>query len=279
MTRRSPSTSIRGISWQDGGWLLEMADGRSFRRPDCDPYTKLPCTVSGYRDREGRELRMTFDGERRLAPIETPAHKKLAIAYDAAHRITSVKDAEGQTRTYQFDDRGRLISTQASDEVKSYAYDDSNRMIMARTPARVERMAYDENGRCTHYEWQGEPYVDRAGHTFETTHHVDYAYELANPTDVYPRVVTMTDGETRRRITYDKAGYVVREEFGIGTPAEQTTRYDRSAETNQAHAVSVVCGDPSHPTAVQERVTIGQNSATIVNRARLECDRRALASR
>ena len=267
------------ISWQDGSWLLEMADGRSFRHPDCDPHTKLPCTVSGYHDKEGRELRMTFDEEHRLAQIETPSHKKLSIKYDMANRVAGLNDLDGHRRTYQYDDRGRLIFTQAAGEAMSYGYDESNRMIMASTPGWVERMVYDQNGRTTHYERHGEPYVDRAGHTFERTSHIDYSYELANPTGVYPKAVTITDGAATPSITYNTSGYVVREEFGAGTPFEQTTTYDRDPETNHARALSVACGDPEHAAIVQERVTIGQNESTIAGRARLECDRLALAAR
>lgn len=57
------------------------------RAPDCSPAATRPCTVAGYRDRNGREVRMAFDQAKNLTRIETPARQFIEIGYDDSNRI------------------------------------------------------------------------------------------------------------------------------------------------------------------------------------------------
>ena len=264
------------LSWRDGGWLIELADGQSYRHPACSPTATKPCTVSGYRDRLGRELRMTFNAEGGLARIETPDHKFVALEYDSQNRITAAHDDLERELHYAYDADGRLVAvTTADGATTTFTYDGANRMIRAQSAKFTEAIGYDENGRCRSYRTEAA-YRDLQGHSWAWSRAYAFTYEAGQPSDPYVRAVRISDGRDIRHLTYDSGGYVVRDVFGPGTAAAQTTAYERDPHTAQITRIAVTCGPPGREHSVTDMVTIGQDPWPLVRRAQVACDRQLL---
>lgn len=155
------------MSWKDG-WLLDLPDGSSYRYPACSPKNPKGCTMSGYRDKDGHEIRMSFNAAGDLARIETEHHHTLDFHYDANGRIALAWDDGGKWTTYEYDARGRLTkAVHWTGTIRQYTYDEQNRMIRASDGTATETMAYDAQGRCSRYERSRVVFVARGGRPIE----------------------------------------------------------------------------------------------------------------
>ncbi len=103
--------ATRYLQYDRGGRLLQANDANSVT------------TVNEY-DLRGRLLRSTVGGLRttntydltgQLKSITAPSGAARVMAYDAAHRLTAVTDAAGNTTTYTLDDAGNRIQEQTTD--------------------------------------------------------------------------------------------------------------------------------------------------------------------
>ena len=260
------------LTWKGSDWLLELSNGSSYRFPSCDPAAKKVCTVSGYKDPNGREIRMTFDARGNLAKLESEHRHTIEFIYDDHDRVVLGWDDSGRWSTYAYDAPGRLIKTEYSVGVtKEYAYDDHDRLVRYTDGAVTESMAYDGQGRCSQFERQRLVYTDAAGHRFERLERFAMAYgATAANTIVREVIVSGTDG--KRSITFDARGYALVDSYGAATATEQRTKFERDGSTDAVRHVSVTCQVAGRAASAAEDITPGANEISIVERVRRACD-------
>jgi RHS repeat-associated protein len=101
----------------------------------------------------GEITRYEFDPVGLLTKLTLPDSSYISYAYDAAHRLTSVSDTEGNSINYQLDEAGNVLKETVTDDAGSlvrtaqHAYDDLNRVTQnINAGGDAAQYSYDANG-------------------------------------------------------------------------------------------------------------------------------------
>jgi YD repeat-containing protein len=272
----SPYLNSR-LSWRGASWLLETTDGSSVRFPACSPGALKACTMSGYTDRNGRRIEVSFDARDNPVRIETDHHHTVELQYDEQDRVIRAQDDAGHWMTYRYDARGRLFKADYSTGyTRQYTYDADGRMLLFTDGTVTERMAYDGQGRCVRFERTRVTNRTSSGELLERREVFAFAYTSNEPSaTIREAVVTAEDG--RGTVTFNALGYPETETYAPGTPSEQQTTFERDASSSVVRRVTVSCRVAGRRATIAEDVNLGQNEAAIVARTRRACDVRAAA--
>jgi YD repeat-containing protein len=266
------------LSWKGTSWLLETTDGSSVRFPACSPGALKACTMSGYTDRNGRRIEVSFDARNNPVRIETDHHHTVELQYDDQDRVIRAWDDAGHWMTYRYDARGRLFRADYSTGyTRQYTYDAAGRMLLFTDGNVTERMAYDSQGRCVRFERTRVTNRSASGEALERREALAFAYTPGEtPATVREAVITALDG--RRTVTFNAQGYPVVDTYAAGTPGEQQTHFERDASSSVVHRVTVSCSVAGRKATVADEVNLGQSEAAIVARTRRACDVKAVTA-
>src|SRR5690606_35803901 len=139
--------------------------------------------------------------------VRSPNGRTLTFTYDAADRITSIRDNLGRTVRYEYDGQGRLSRAYDPDnEFERYEYDASHRMtkvIDKRGNAMVTNV-YDANGRVSQ-----QTLADGAVWGF--------GYTLSSSGKITQTDVTNPRGFVKR-MSFNRLGYLTQVIYALGQP-------------------------------------------------------------
>lgn len=197
-------------------------------------------TVSYEYDAEGNRTKVTdgnlhstlfeYDGLNRNTRITNVANQSTSFAYNALNK-TSRTDANGQTTSYTYDNRHRLITVSYSIDSsgnRTHSYDPVGNLLsvvelgkggkadVAYTYDALNRVITEISGGITHqYEY------DLAGNRLKTTYGgsglvIDSTYDALN------RLSTMVENGRTTTYRYDLNGKVLEKELPGGTLTETT---------------------------------------------------------
>ncbi len=205
-----------------GGWDLRLRDGTLLR-------FGINAPLQWIRDRAGNTVTLHRAGGEPLGPIVRVAASNgrwLALDYDAASRVSQVRDSAGRSVRYTYDDDHRLVAvTDPLGGITRYTYDAAHRMLSI-TDARgvvFLRNGYDSAGRVT-----SQTLADGAVHTF--------AYALDAGGRVTESRVTDPAGSIRR-VAFDAGGYSTSETAAWGTALARTTTFDRDPTSHRIRSM------------------------------------------
>jgi RHS repeat-associated protein len=156
-------------------------------------YTWDKLDVTRVKDRSGKLTHYQYDAARNLVEIKDPL-RAIQFGYDAANRLVTLTDGNGNTTRWQRDLLGRVIGKHTPDNVKTlYAYDSAGRQVK-RTDAlgQEQHLAYgkDNNIIRVHYQSPRTP-----------TPEVRFTWDAH-----YPRVSSLRDGTGETRYRYGPIG-------------------------------------------------------------------------
>ncbi|HVN94539.1 MAG TPA: hypothetical protein VMT38_12630 [Terracidiphilus sp.] len=155
----------------------------------CDS-PEVNCSLIGYRDSQGRELKIERDDRRHLSRITSPSGNWVGVATAPDGRIIAIDDSNGRTVLYSYDAGDRLVGvTYPSGENTHYEYDEAGNLITFSyaadahsTPQVVMRNEY-ENGLLTKTKLpNGDVYT--------------YTYDSAHSDTIHHAMVETPDGES-----------------------------------------------------------------------------------
>ncbi|HEX7778345.1 MAG TPA: DUF6531 domain-containing protein [Vicinamibacterales bacterium] len=238
--RNTPSEYLHSrLSW-NGGWTIAMKDGSVYTYPDCPPSLNKPCTVSGYRDPDGRQIKLIHDRQMNLVRIESDGGSSIDLMYDAGDRIILAYSSLGDDVRYRYDARGRLVAVNASNGwTATYAYDDRDQMIQIEEPGLSITNTFDDGGRCivndvreTHKGLDGVPvtrqYLFKFAYTLDRRGRIT-ATEVQRPTGL-------------RRVTFNEQGYALSDTHTSRRGREGGELYQRDGATNAVRWLTIRCG-------------------------------------
>ncbi|MGB7264030.1 MAG: hypothetical protein WBC92_00860, partial [Terracidiphilus sp.] len=200
-------------------WQYEMAwhaipfEHYDVRRFNSGIKTYLPCdspsvncSLIGYRDSQGRELKIERNSSRRLTRITSPNGNWVGVGSTADGRIMAIDDSRGRTVLYKYDGANRLTGvTYPSGETYHYEYDATQHMLAFSVstdehaePQVVLRNEY-ENGLLTKQTLgSGGVYT--------------YTYDSSNP-DAIHHVTVQTPGGTTFTVEMGAGSAIVHEQL------------------------------------------------------------------
>ncbi len=200
-------------------WQYEMAwhaipfEHYDVRRFNSGIKTYLPCdspsvncSLIGYRDSQGRELKIERNSSRRLTRITSPNGNWVGVGSTADGRIMAIDDSRGRTVLYKYDGANRLTGvTYPSGETYHYEYDATQHMLAFSVstdehaePQVVLRNEY-ENGLLTKQTLgSGGVYT--------------YTYDSSNP-DAIHHVTVQTPGGTTFTVDMGDGSAIVHEQL------------------------------------------------------------------
>ncbi|GIE89927.1 RHS repeat-associated core domain-containing protein [Actinoplanes regularis] len=195
------------------GWRLHRRDGITLVFPMYSPLLAI-------RDRNGNQINLTrSEGTKgRLEQVTSPNGRWIRFGYDGQNRVTSARDNIGRTVGYAYDGAGRLAAvTNPAGGVSRFTYDAQGRLATAADARGVTYLtnAYDAAGRVSRQEL-----TDGA------------VYEFGYTTNAAGRITetrVTEPGGAVRRVTFNDVGAVLTDTAASGTPAAQTTVYERGA--------------------------------------------------
>jgi YD repeat-containing protein len=95
----------------------------------CDS-PEVNCSLIGYRDSQGRELKIERDSRRHLSRIISPNGRWVGVATAPDGRILALDDSDGRTVVYTYDADNRLTGVSyPSGENYQYEYDGSRHLV------------------------------------------------------------------------------------------------------------------------------------------------------
>jgi YD repeat-containing protein len=240
--RNTPSEYLGSLLSWNGDWTIAMKDGSVYTYPDCPPALNKPCTVSGYRDSNGRQIRLTHDRRMNLVRIEADHGSRIDLTYDTADRIILAYTSLGDDVRYRYDARGRLIAVNASNGMKAtYAYDDQDQMIQIDEPGLSITNTFDDGGRCV---------VNDARETVSGPDGVEtvrrYLFKFTYTLTAQGRI-TATEVERPtgiRRVTFNDQGYALSDTHTSRRGREGGEMYTRDGITKAVRWLTIRCGGP-----------------------------------
>lgn len=188
---------------KDRGYRMTLADRTWFRFDKGGALRsfgdRAQAPIAIERDRAGAVSSMTDD-----------AGRSIVFGTDAAGRVTSATDPAGRRVGYAYDDAGDLVAvTDVMGGITRYAYDDRHRLTSVTDPrGAVATTVYDDDDRVVRQ-------TDPLGNELTMEYH-----------GAYPDLVAVTtDGSGAQASLEYRAGTLVAETRGLGTPSAATTRY------------------------------------------------------
>ncbi len=221
-----PGSRVVRTAWQyEMAWHAFPFEHYDVRRFNGGIKTYLPCNRSsvncslvGYQDSQGRELKIERNSSRRLARITSPNGNWVGVGTGSDGRILAIDDSRGRTVHYTYDGADRLTGvTYPSGETHHYDYDYTQHMLTfriatdAHSEPRVVLSNEYENGLLTK-QTLGD------GGTYT------YTYDSSNPETIRHATVETPGG---RRFTIEIGAYssIVREQLSPNSAkAVQTGR-------------------------------------------------------
>lgn len=204
------------VSYDAGhkNWRLQLLDGTTYLFGAFNP--KLEAIV----DRNGNRITFARNGATNISRITSAQGRWVDFTYDVSSRITAARDNAGRTVTYAYDDTGRLSKvTDPAGGATEYTYDASHRMLTIKDARGIVYLTneYDDKGR-----------VVKQTQADATTY--QFAY-----TESGGRIVQTDVTDPRgnlRRVTFNPAGYVLKDTRAVGKPEQRAVTYERQAGTN-----------------------------------------------
>ncbi len=191
-------------------WDLKLTDGTT--------YVFGVGQLLAIRDSHGNTLTITRSGSS-ITQITSPHGRWVKFSYDASNRITEITDNGGQHLNYAYTEGLLTSATDAAGRKTEYEYNGSGQMTSV-TDARGNKYLetdYDASGRV-------EKQTTGDGATFE------FAYDLNEGGEVEAATVTDPRG-SQREVAFNAQGLPTSETLEPGTKYEQTTSFERQAET------------------------------------------------
>lgn len=201
-TAWASSPGFRAV-WPKRVWQYQMAwHALPFEHYDVQQFnggvaTYLPCdtpdvncSLVGYRDSQGRELKIERDSNRHLSRITSPNGRWVGVASAPDGRILAIDDSDGRTVLYTYDAANRLVAvTYPSGENLHYCYDDAGHLLSfsvaadsGSEPRLVLTNGYEEGLLTKQTLSNGDVYT--------------YAYDSSNPKTIHHATVKTPDGAT-----------------------------------------------------------------------------------
>jgi len=263
------------LSWNGGGWDLDLKDGSRYSFPPCQGAVRPEqCGLSGYRDGQGRTLTLKRDSFGNLLRISAGWFRKIELRYDSAHRIVRAETGLGlstMTVRYAYDAGGRLASVMSRhlsvgtvlfeivwayqtrqlpslermwiEQASEYTYDEHHRMRSVKEPGIELNHDYDAAGRVVRQEVAGW-----GAWTF--------SYTLGEHGTVVQTDV-VDPGGLHRRVAFNVDGYPRSDTRSPGLSANVSLGYERAPGGNLVTRITVEClssaGAPLSATATVER--------------------------
>ena len=136
----------------------------------------------------------SYNGASQPKDSTDPLGGKIQRVYDAAHRLVSIADQNGNpVERYAYDARGNVVSkTDATNQSEVYQYDLANRLTQTTT----------RKGEVITYGYDGQDRLTQIVRPNATT---NYSYDAAG------RLIQVQEGSTRLQYDYDQADRLVRE--------------------------------------------------------------------
>lgn len=170
----------------------------------------------------GQTMTFTYDSQNNVVAATDFGGKQNSYTYDIEGRVTSKKNADGNT-SFSYSRDGKLLSVSDRDSVTRYTYDDNGQVIsVSNSVTGTVNYTYDNAGRVTMI---GAP----GGNTL-------YAY------DALDRLTSVTDRSGNvTRYTYNRNGFLIKTEYPNGVTAAYTcdalSRLVNETVTNSAGEV------------------------------------------
>jgi RHS repeat-associated protein len=218
-------------------------------------------------DRDGTEVRYTYDVFGNTLSMRYPDGKQISHMYDPHGRLVSTTDVAGNTTVYEYDTTGFPVAVVQTDagggEVArvGYVYDDYGRVILLTRGNGVETAyTYTSASRVA------AEVTTKGGEPQETR---DYAYnpagQLVSRTDTIHDGHTGAPGSTHTVYTYDAHNRLTASTLhgGVGTtaPVSQHTGYTVTVSGDiNTEQVTTRPGTPEETTTMRE-FTYGPNGA------------------
>jgi YD repeat-containing protein len=230
------------LFWNGNGWTIRLRDGGSSTYPDCPPSLNKACTVSGYQDSRGHEIRMKHDTRMNLVHLETEHGLAIDLTYDDHDQIILARSNAGQEVRYRYDARQRLVGvTNADRSATTYSYDNRDRMTQVEEPELTVRNTYDAGERVRTNELL-EPIPNGRGKAMRRLDLFTFSYAV-NGDRVTAAQVNRTDG--RRVVTFNDDGYPVTDTFEAAHGGKRGAAYERRGRTNSVRRLAVWCSGSS----------------------------------
>jgi YD repeat-containing protein len=230
------------LFWNGNGWTIRVRDGGTYTYPDCPPSLNKACTVSGYRDSKGHEIRMQHDTRMNLIRLETEHGLAIDLTYNDHDQIILARSNAGQEVRYRYDARQRLVGvTNADGSPTTYSYDDRDRMTQVEEPDLTVRNTYDTDERVRTNEVLG-PIPNRRGNAMRRLDLFTFNYAV-NGGRVTATQVDRMDG--RRVVTFNDDGYPVTDTFEAAHGNRRGVAYDRGGRTNSVRRLTAWCSGSS----------------------------------
>jgi YD repeat-containing protein len=184
--------------WQyEMGWHQFPFEHYDVRQLNAGVKTYLPCdspdvncSLVGYRDSQGRELKIERDGKRHLSRITSPNGDWVGVGSAPDGRILAIDDSNGRTVLYSYDSANRLTDvTYPSGEVYHYEYDETRHMLSF----SVSADAHSEPHVIIRNEYENGMLTKQ---TFANGDAYTYAYDSASPDSIHHATVETPDGKS-----------------------------------------------------------------------------------
>jgi YD repeat-containing protein len=170
---RETSTPFFGsrFSWNGNGWDLRLQDGSLLLFPEAY-YAKRPVdgAIVGFRDAEGRSVRVDRDRHRNLQRITSPSGHFIAFEQNPSGKILKAFDDRERTIEYVYDDAGRLALIKGKNSLRRHRYDGTYLTAIADGERPLVDLQYFEgrlaklslpDGRSYHFRFEYDPSDDR----------------------------------------------------------------------------------------------------------------------
>lgn len=227
------------LSWNGNGWTVQLQNGAIYTWPDCPPGFHKPCTLSSYRDAQGRETQLRHDSRMNMVQIRSASGATIDLTYDDADRIVLARSSDGEEVRYEYDALGRLVAVRGAEGLRAtYTYDAEHQMIQLVEPGVTIENGFDRAGRCTRNDVRltegtlpgrvTRRQLFRFDYTVNSTGRIT-AVDVVRPT-------------TKRRVTFNASGYVTSDSVEGGRKPEFGTAYERESESNVVRRIAVWCG-------------------------------------
>ena len=199
--------------------------------------------VSGWTAGNGAVYRRSFDLDGRIAGLALPANDTIALAYDAASRITAMTETGLAAKAFSYDALDRLSVYKTGTITQTYAYDaDGNRTGTSTDGASPVSFSYAYDKASNRLlsiggSWKEAFTYDAVGNTLSHTSpsaDYDFSYDARNRlTTSYVGAIGTTHlinglgqrvywGQGPTLFAYDEAGHLIGEYDSKGAAAEET---------------------------------------------------------
>jgi YD repeat-containing protein len=263
------------LYWNGNGFTVDLKDGSRYTFPSCNPRAGKVCTVSSYRDPQGRLIRMRHDRRMNMTRLETANGSAMEFLYDSADRIVEARTSNGERVTYDYDRQGRLVGVTSADGSKTlYTYDPNHNMMTIDEPGLSISNKYDRFGRCVAQDMVTTS-LDERGNVVTSRSPFAFIYTLNSVGQVAQTEVVQPG--RHRTVRFNASGYTVSDTTRSPSGAEIATTIDRDASSNIVQRMAVWC-EQAGGTRVRKETTLDPEASSeqIERQLQLACASEAL---